>query len=868
MNVEVVLQKTNTAATLIFPEDYVHTGSSKISALIAQGQVMYFQHIINQSSSKGKSSGIQQGALELRKKFAKSVDNNGWGGSSAEVSKAADRDKTQLITVIENINIEGTTINELSQFIYGSSPGNALFEFKYIDEEGNPKPFKDSPIISTKVNAKLISRGNMGAENVRRANHWKRSHNIILEGPPGTGKTWSAKDLADKLAGENLFAEPRGANAISLHPSTSYEDFIEGLRPTSGDEKGRCHKDLKFTLPLPHSQHSVDGKQEEHAITIERSSTYTAYSAKQEDAALYGISYSNVDELVSSKEYWFDYFEENGCWESTILLASNAEVGNTNQWKFNIQSCVRPSARTTNEDILPTIIGLRNTTDCSVVDATDEGIGANNQWTINLPASKRVNAIEKTGPEGRNQHFISVRIFSDRGTYTLQVNSDTETEDIYQQYENMQGQMKDFPKNDVEAQKNFEGILAILGARAWIILKHLGRHGPLNNTLISNEKKVAIYSPQSDDANAKLWLIDHDCDELDLIKEAFPEFDVYRLNTYTILSQMIPPENATFSVEDGFFLRNCLTAFDNPNNDHVVLLDEINRCNVPKVLGDLLTLIESGKRIPHEERLGWDFSAGATTVLPYSKRIFGVPDNLYVMGTMNTTDRSVAPLDAALRRRFTFMRLPPMKKSVLKSKVKNELHLHVDIWEAINKQLKKELGEDAQLGHSYFFDVDDGIGNDEDEEVLSNLWGYSLLPQIADLLDATGDAQQVWENICGVENETIDIKEKLFRIGWKISTPEIAKMSSQVFSRTIVESTGEAKCSGCGTAGPFDGTGLEHTDECIFKDVVDEDVDTELDLENITDQAIIENLLAEEGEQPKKRRKAKRKGEKDGNTPP
>ena len=120
-----------------------------------------------------------------------------------------------------------------------------------------------------------------------------------------------------------------------------------------------------------------------------------------------------------------------------------------------------------------------------------------------------------------------------------------------------------------------------------------------------------------------------------------------------------------FSVQDGFFLNVCKEAVQNPSKDFLVLLDEINRCNIPSVFGDLLTAIERSKRAvwinpTNEEANGhWDLSDAQTITLAISKRKLFVPENVYVVGTMNTTDRSVAPMDMALRRRFAFHRIEP-----------------------------------------------------------------------------------------------------------------------------------------------------------------------------------------------------------------
>lgn len=135
-----------------------------------------------------------------------------------------------------------------------------------------------------------------------------------------------------------------------------------------------------------------------------------------------------------------------------------------------------------------------------------------------------------------------------------------------------------------------------------------------------------------------------------------------------------------------------------PKN-YVIIVDEINRGNVSQIFGELITLIE------HDKRKGTDNEL--SVILPYSKKPFSVPANLFLVGTMNTADRSVEALDTALRRRFSFIEMPPIPEKLDNSTVSIDgvdFNLQ-DILNVINKRIEKLVNRDHLIGHSYFLEV-------------------------------------------------------------------------------------------------------------------------------------------------------------------
>jgi len=198
------------------------------------------------------------------------------------------------------------------------------------------------------------------------------------------------------------------------------------------------------------------------------------------------------------------------------------------------------------------------------------------------------------------------------------------------------------------------------------------------------------------------------------------------------------PDDSGFKMQYGSFYVFCKKAEVDPENDWFFIIDEINRGNISKIFGELLMLIESDKR-----------SKDYAVRLQGTEEPFYVPDNVYIIGMMNTADRSIALIDYALRRRFAFYTLEPAFenetfRNFVGSKNSKKFNTIIEQISKLNDEIAKDplLGTGYKIGHSYFC-----IDNDSmDDNLLRDIILYEITPLLSEYWVDNADKIKDWTN--------------------------------------------------------------------------------------------------------------------------
>lgn len=203
-----------------------------------------------------------------------------------------------------------------------------------------------------------------------------------------------------------------------------------------------------------------------------------------------------------------------------------------------------------------------------------------------------------------------------------------------------------------------------------------------------------------------------------------------------------------YKAKDGIFKKICTRAINNPDKNYILIIDEINRGDISSIFGELFTLLEDSKRKGENEIESLSIN------LPYSKDDKGnpkkleVPDNLYILATMNTVDKSIALIDVALRRRFEFIECLPETNLDEFMEIENKLDINISKFlKVINERISILKNEHYQIGHSYFLNINS-------LEDLENVIRKNILPLLQEYF------YDDWKSICAVLNQSYRFPEQ------------------------------------------------------------------------------------------------------------
>jgi 5-methylcytosine-specific restriction protein B len=187
----------------------------------------------------------------------------------------------------------------------------------------------------------------------------------------------------------------------------------------------------------------------------------------------------------------------------------------------------------------------------------------------------------------------------------------------------------------------------------------------------------------------------------------------------------------------GIFKELCDLANEHRTKQYVLIIDEINRGQPSRILGELINLLEYRDK---------------PILLPYSKKKFLVPRNLYLISTMNSTDRSVAFMDYAIRRRFGFYKLEPSKSILTKwferHKPEMDSKKVMELFENLNTIIKDKLGEEFKIGHSYYM-----LGDALTIEKLNLIWNYTIKPLLEEYFFDDKDKIKICQDLFDKSNK-------------------------------------------------------------------------------------------------------------------
>ena len=558
-----------------------------------------------------------------------------------------------------------------------------------------------------------------------------RCHKIvILEGPPGVGKTY----FYNKLVKSNYFDE---CELITFNPATENSDFIGGLTPIVNTTTNTLTFEGKEGIFVRMLKASADRKVLLWIDEVNRGNVakiFGEFIGLLGTEEPYDISIRNIglqDDILRGSDYNLDNFHVVGTLNTADQSISTIDLAIRRRFQFvrmyHDFSVLESPTLAVHRSDPSKVYALPRINDILDKYGSDAVLGHSYLYELEEAYAKGPvltmsvweysilpNLVEilmreqvsnedliKINKELRNIGFKIVDRGKGYGQMKIIVPSDVDDDTISHLNTD---QLLDKTENVLKWQNNIilEGVPGV--GKTWTVRKLWDKL-----TIPVDNRRTVTFGPATEPE--------------DFVGGLFPKPGI------------APP---TFEYLEGVLMELAILANDNPDEDFALFIDEINRANLPKVMGSLMTIIETSKRYaPTKTSRAWMGSPPlppppvSTEEAEYRVALahengknvyFGLPTNLYIVGAMNTSDRSVIHLDGALRRRFSFIRVDTMLSEdgfddflqALQDSDDSGYWMDVNIDECrdllwkfveLNKELWKIIGPDGVLGHSYFFDA-------------------------------------------------------------------------------------------------------------------------------------------------------------------
>jgi 5-methylcytosine-specific restriction protein B len=503
--------------------------------------------------------------------------------------------------------------------------------------------------------------------------------NQILYGPPGTGKTYNSISKAVEIADPAFWATITNENAqrkeitkrykelvdkgrivfTTFHQSMCYEDFIEGIKPVTDENGGGISYDIEPGI-------------------FKRICTQAALP----DQNNFDKAYTSLTESLTNMDEPLELTTQNG---SVFGISLNSKEN----LSLHTGNPLVKRATLTKDKLMTFITGIGSPAFYKgYYQGVIDYMKKEHELVVGLEDNKIDNTMDASNHDD-SDHVKSGKIELGR----------SELFDLaYQQLvTDIQSHIDRGSRYMFDTKKGAQHEAININADGSIQIKRLDANMKAYHVLRERLKDLFIKFPDAENLTIK----EHDIFMRKSLHQGASNGPTYiaillRLNkiSNTIISSSSAKVGTASISTPNKDKQDSAPPKTSPTN-YILIIDEINRGNVSQIFGELITLIEPDKRAGMPEAL--------EVTLPYSKEKFSVPPNLYIIGTMNTADRSVEALDTALRRRFSFKEMAP-DYDLLTGKKVHDIDLG-SLLKTINNRIEALLDKDHAIGHSYFLRV-------------------------------------------------------------------------------------------------------------------------------------------------------------------